>query len=84
MALAAGVPAVHIAYDRKGPATFADLGLEDWCLDVRSLDHDSLRAVVDDLAADATGYWDRFAARTGALAESSRRLDALVRATVRP
>jgi polysaccharide pyruvyl transferase WcaK-like protein len=82
MALASGVPAVHLAYDRKGPATFADLGLEDWSLDVRSLDRTSLRAVVDDLAADATAYWDRFAARAGALVESSRRLDALMRATV--
>lgn len=83
MALAAGVPAVHLAYDRKGPSTFADLGLEDWCLDVRSLDRTSLRAVVHDLAADADAYWDRFAACTGALVEASQRLDALVRATVR-
>jgi polysaccharide pyruvyl transferase WcaK-like protein len=82
MALAAGVPAVHLAYDRKGPATFADLGLQDWCLDVRSLDRTSLRAVVDDLVADASAYWDRFAACAGALVESSRRLDALMRATV--
>ena len=82
MALAAGVPAVHLAYDRKGPAAFADLGLDDWCHDVRSLDRTALRAAVEDLATDATAYWDRFAARAGPLAESSRRLDALVCATV--
>ena len=82
MALAAGVPAVHIAYDRKGPATFADLGLEDWCLDVRTLDRTWLRAAIDEVAADADVYWDRFAARAGALVESSRHLDDLVRATV--
>jgi len=82
MALAAGVPAVHLAYDRKGPAAFADLGLDAWCLDVRSLDRAALGAAVDGLLADAGRYWDRFAARAGALVESSRHLDALVRATV--
>lgn len=82
MALAAGVPAVHLAYDRKGPAAFGDLGLDDWCLDVRSLDRAVLRAAVDGLVADATAYWDRFAARAGPLVESSAHLDGLVRATV--
>jgi hypothetical protein len=41
-----------------------------------------LRAAVDEVAADADVYWDRFAARAGALVESSRHLDDLVRATV--
>ena len=38
MSVLAGVPAVHLAYDRKGPAAFADLGLDRWCLDVATAD----------------------------------------------
>jgi hypothetical protein len=73
---------VHLAYDRKGPAAFADLGLEDWCLDVRSLDRAALRAAVD-AAADAPGaYWDRLTARAGPLLAASHRLDELIAATV--
>jgi polysaccharide pyruvyl transferase WcaK-like protein len=82
MALRAGVPAVHLAYDRKGPAAFADLGLEDWCLDVRSLDRAALRAAVDAAADDPAVYWDRLTARAGALLAASRRVDELVAATV--
>jgi polysaccharide pyruvyl transferase WcaK-like protein len=66
MALAAGVSAVHLAYSRSGPAAFAELGLDDWCLDVRSLDRRALRAAVDGLVADAGSYGDRFAARAEA------------------
>jgi polysaccharide pyruvyl transferase WcaK-like protein len=83
MAIAAGVPAVHLAYDRKGPGAFADLGLDEWCLDVRRVDTEGLRAVVGKLAADAEPYWERFDANAGVLVDSSRRLDDLVGAAVR-
>ncbi|HEX6423491.1 MAG TPA: polysaccharide pyruvyl transferase family protein [Acidimicrobiales bacterium] len=83
MALRAGVPAIHLAYDRKGPAAFADLGLDEWCLDVRSLDRDHLAAAVKELAADPAPYWRRFDERVPALKAASERLDALVAATVR-
>jgi polysaccharide pyruvyl transferase WcaK-like protein len=82
MAIAAGVPAIHLAYDRKGPGAFADLGLDEWCLDVRHLDRASLRAAVDALAGDAGPYWERFDANADGLVDSSRRLDGLVRATL--
>ena len=83
MALRAGVPAIHLAYDRKGPAAFADLGLDEWCLDVRSLDRDHLGAAVKDLAADPAPYWRRFDERVADLGAASRRLDALMAAAVR-
>jgi polysaccharide pyruvyl transferase WcaK-like protein len=82
MAVRAGVPAIHLAYDRKGPAAFADLGLDNWCFDVRALDPTRLRAAVDRLTSDAGPYWDGLAERTDALRCSSEQLDALVRATV--
>lgn len=82
MALRAGVPAIHLAYERKGPAAFADLGLDDWSLDVRTLDRDHLATLVKELAADATPYWRRFEARVPGLQAASRRLTDLVRATV--
>jgi polysaccharide pyruvyl transferase WcaK-like protein len=82
MALLAGVPAIHLAYDRKGPAAFGDLGLDDWCFDVRSLDRDRLAASVKQLSADPDPYWRRFDSRTAGLREASERLDDLVRATL--
>jgi polysaccharide pyruvyl transferase WcaK-like protein len=82
MALRAGVPAIHLAYDRKGPATFADLGLDDWCLDVRSLDRAELGAAVAGLAADPGAYWARLAERADDLRRSSKQLDELMHATV--
>lgn len=82
MALRAGVPAIHLAYERKGPAAFADLGLDDWCFDVRSLDRDQLAAAVKELAADPAPYWRRFEARVAELRAASRELDELVEAIV--
>lgn len=82
MALRAGVPAIHLAYDRKGPAAFADLGLDEWCFDVRSLSAPALAEAVRSLADDPAPYWDRVAARVGELRAASARLDEMVRATV--
>jgi hypothetical protein len=84
MALGAGVPAVHLAYDRKGPAAFADLGLDEWCLDVRTVDRDRLAAAVDTLAADPGPYWQQLRDRAAGLQQASRALDDLIRAAVRP
>ncbi|MGH9112706.1 MAG: polysaccharide pyruvyl transferase family protein [Acidimicrobiales bacterium] len=82
MALRAGVPAVHLAYDRKGPAAFGDLGLDEWCLDVRSLDRQALRIAVQRLLDDPQPYWERLVGRTAVLRHSSEELDALVRTTL--
>ncbi|HEX6421541.1 MAG TPA: hypothetical protein VFZ77_23760, partial [Acidimicrobiales bacterium] len=82
MALRAGVPAIHVAYEPKGPAAFADLGLGDWCFDVGSLDRDELAAAVKELAADPAPYWRQFEARVDDLRSASRGLDELVKATV--
>jgi polysaccharide pyruvyl transferase WcaK-like protein len=78
MSIEAGVPAIHLAYDRKGPAAFADLGLDDWCFDVRNLDAAALREAVDGLRADPGPYWERLAKQVPALRTYSTQLDDLV------
>lgn len=82
MALRAGVPAIHLAYDRKGPAAFADLGLDEWCLDVRRLDAQVLRDRVERLRTDPGPYWSAIASRVDSLVERSAELDGLMRSAV--
>ncbi|HEV7759171.1 MAG TPA: polysaccharide pyruvyl transferase family protein [Acidimicrobiales bacterium] len=82
MSIEAGVPAVHLAYDRKGPAAFADLGLDDWCFDVRRLDADALRAAVEGLRTDPGPYWERLAKQVPTLRTQSSQLDDLVASTL--
>jgi polysaccharide pyruvyl transferase WcaK-like protein len=82
MALRAGVPAIHLAYDRKGPAAFADLGLDEWCYDVRELERVDLGAAVSALAEHASIYWERLDARTERLRCASEELDELIGATL--
>lgn len=82
MALRAGVPAIHLAYDRKGPAAYGDLGLDEWCLDVRQVSAGALGHLVESLAADPAPYWDRIAAQAGELVRHSEALNELVRTTV--
>jgi polysaccharide pyruvyl transferase WcaK-like protein len=82
MALEAGVPAVHLAYDRKGPAAFGDLGLEEWCFDVRNLDPSALIEAVGRLLDDPQPYWDRVDKHVPALRLASADLDQLVAQTL--
>jgi polysaccharide pyruvyl transferase WcaK-like protein len=79
MALRAGVPAIHLAYDRKGPAAFADLGVSDWCFDVRSLDRSALAEAVAGLVAEPGPYWDKLAGEVPRLRKSSAGLDEVMR-----
>jgi polysaccharide pyruvyl transferase WcaK-like protein len=83
MAMRAGVPAIHLSYDRKGPAAFADLGLAGWCFDVRDVERADLSGAVEGLVDGAAGYWDRLDAHTSRLRQASEELDDLVRATLR-
>jgi hypothetical protein len=82
MALRAGVPAIHLAYDRKGPAAFADLGLDAWCLDVRSLDAGALRARIDGLRTDPSAYWRAVETEIPRLVERSGELDEVLRRAI--
>jgi polysaccharide pyruvyl transferase WcaK-like protein len=85
MTLGAGVPAIHLSYDRKGPTAFGDLGLEDWCIDVRHAEPVGLRTAVEGLLKGraAAAYWDRLDAHKARLRRASEELDELVGATLR-
>jgi polysaccharide pyruvyl transferase WcaK-like protein len=82
MAIATGVPAIHLAYDRKGAGAFDDLGLQEWCFDVRSFDPVTLKTAVDNLMTDPQPYWDRVAKQVPGLQTASAELDALVSSTL--
>jgi polysaccharide pyruvyl transferase WcaK-like protein len=82
MAIGAGVPAIHLAYDRKGPGAFEDLGLDEWCFDVRTLNPAALNTAVDGLLTDPGRYWDHVARRVPELQAASAELDALVSRTL--
>jgi polysaccharide pyruvyl transferase WcaK-like protein len=82
MAIRAGVPAIHLAYDRKGPAAFSDLGLAEWCFDVRDVGAADLRGAVAGLVEDGAGYWDRLDFHRSGLCQASKQLDELVRKTL--
>lgn len=84
MAIREGVPAIHLAYDRKGPAVFQDLGLSEWCFDIRALEDAALHAAVDSLRSNPDAYWDQLTKRIPGLEQLSAQLDQLINATLNP
>lgn len=82
MSILAGVPAIHLAYDRKGPAAFADLGLESWCFDLRTATVDAVAHAVRSLREDPSQYWSAVEPARPALASASQQLDRVIAAAV--
>ncbi|UUU21787.1 polysaccharide pyruvyl transferase family protein [Streptomyces sp. DSM 40750] len=74
-ALLAGVPAIHLSYERKGPAAFSDLGLERWLHSARSFDPVRVRAQIDALKADPESYWGQVRRALPRLRAEAARLD---------
>jgi polysaccharide pyruvyl transferase WcaK-like protein len=83
MAIAAGVPAIHLAYDRKGPGAFADLGVEDWCFDVRSFNPEDLRGALERILTDPDSYWEKVGRQIPALRKQSHELDQMMQQTLK-
>jgi polysaccharide pyruvyl transferase WcaK-like protein len=77
-ALLAGVPAVHLGYERKSWSAYGDLGLPDYVHNARSFDPAAVAAQALELVSDPSAFWKRIEERRPALAESSRRLDAVL------
>ncbi|WP_171110358.1 MULTISPECIES: polysaccharide pyruvyl transferase family protein [Streptomyces] len=75
-ALLAGVPAIHLSYERKGPAAFSDLGLERWLHSARHFDPVRLRAQIDTLKEDPDPYWQQVHRALPRLRAEAARLDA--------
>ncbi|MBF6046106.1 hypothetical protein GO001_12840 [Streptomyces sp. NRRL B-1677] len=74
-ALMAGVPAIHLSYERKGVAAFEDLGLGAWLHPARSFNPYVVQAQVDALREDAGPYWERLAAAVPRLLRQGAELD---------
>jgi polysaccharide pyruvyl transferase WcaK-like protein len=53
----AGVPSMHLAYERKGRAAFADLGLELYAFHASDFDPHAVAWAARSLAADPDTYW---------------------------
>jgi polysaccharide pyruvyl transferase WcaK-like protein len=78
-ALLAGVPAVHLGYERKSWSAYADLGLSDYMHNARTFDPADVAAQARELLSDPAPFWQRIEEQRPALVESSQRLDALLR-----
>lgn len=78
-AVRAGIPAVHLAYDRKGPAAFTALGLERYCIDVRSLREPNLSSLVRSVLTDPGTYWSAMREKVPSLRAHGEILDATLR-----
>jgi polysaccharide pyruvyl transferase WcaK-like protein len=72
--LLAGVPAVHLGYERKSWGAYADLGLSRWVHSARGFDPELVAAQVRELAVDAGPFWAAVGERAGALRASSEAL----------
>lgn len=61
-ALLAGVPAVHLSYERKGWGAYEDLGLDEWVHDARNFDPEVVARQARELATDPSRMWQRLEA----------------------
>jgi polysaccharide pyruvyl transferase WcaK-like protein len=77
--LLAGVPAVHLGYERKSWGAYADLGLSNYTHDARTFDPDAVAAQTRALLADPADFWKRVEGQRPALLEASERLTGMLR-----
>jgi hypothetical protein len=68
-AIAAGIPTIHIGYERKSAGAFGDLGLGDYVIDAWTGHPGQLVSLVAGLATDPGPYWDRLSSRFERLAD---------------
>ena len=87
-AMAAGVPALSVAYDTKSRAFFDLLGLRDFCVDATTLDRHGLLAAMSRLATERHRVASVIAARGAALRTDAagfyKRIADMVRDVVAP
>ncbi|MGK8209022.1 polysaccharide pyruvyl transferase family protein [Burkholderia cenocepacia] len=53
----AGVPSIHIAYERKGQAAYDDLGLSRYVVHASDVDAERVAALAREIAQDDSSYW---------------------------
>jgi hypothetical protein len=81
-ALAAGVPAIHLSYQRKGWAAYADLGLEEYVHDARKFNPIAVAKQALQLRSDPSSFWERMTSRYDTLRDVSVQLDRSIAAMV--
>jgi polysaccharide pyruvyl transferase WcaK-like protein len=77
-ALGAGHPAIHLSYQRKGWASYSDLGLGEYVHSARRFDPSLVAQQIALLQEDPSRLWNRLSAQYGKLAEASKELDRLI------
>jgi hypothetical protein len=82
-AILAGVPAVHLGYERKSWGAYEDLGLQRWVHSARGFDPAAVAAQVRELQADPAPFWSAVAGAVPRLRERSAALDAALAARLR-
>jgi polysaccharide pyruvyl transferase WcaK-like protein len=83
-AILAGVPAIHLGYERKSWGAFEDLGIPGHVHSARRFDPDAVAAQVRALQADPSDYWAAIEARIPALREASEALTESLRTMCAP
>lgn len=69
-AIRAGVPTVHLSYERKGFGAFADLGIGEYVHNVNDFDLELVVRQMNELIADPTEYWRRVHDNMNAISEN--------------
>jgi polysaccharide pyruvyl transferase WcaK-like protein len=78
-AILMGIPAIHLAYERKSWGAYADLGLERWLHSARRFDPETVTAQIRELQSDPTPFWLALRERVPALRAASKNLDMSLR-----
>lgn len=81
-AVAAGIPTIHLGYERKSFGAYADLGLPDYVVDPWQANADDVADLVLRLADDPEPYWAALSSRFDALGHSWDRLGDAVQGLV--
>jgi polysaccharide pyruvyl transferase WcaK-like protein len=82
-ALHAGVPTIHLSYERKGWGAFSDLGLSEYVHSARTFDPEIVIEQAESIAADPKRYWSALQAAQPRLQQSRQGLIASLQAAVK-
>jgi polysaccharide pyruvyl transferase WcaK-like protein len=75
----AGVPAIHLSYERKGYGAYSDLGITEWMHEASNFDAGLVADQAQALIDDPGPYWQRINDRLPALVEADSSLVERVR-----
>lgn len=73
-ALIAGVPTIHLSYERKGWGAFGDLGLDAYVLNARSASPERVLRLYDRLMDDQATYWRSYLQAQSCIKEAKQAL----------